>query len=44
MSITLQKGIGMAYVDVEAIEKNKNLVIQIRNKEVPIQLCTPPFV
>lgn len=44
MSITLEKGIGMAYVDVEAIEKNKNLVIQIRNKEVPIQLCTPPFV
>ena len=44
MSITLEKGIGMAYVDVQAIEKNKSLVIQIRNKEVPITLCTPPFV
>jgi glycine cleavage system aminomethyltransferase T len=44
MSISLEKGIGMAYVQTDALASNEPIVIQIRNKEVPITVTSPPFV
>ena len=44
MSISLEKGIGMAYIQTDALASNEPIVIQIRNKEVPITVTSPPFV
>lgn len=44
MSISLEKGIGMAYVQTDALASNEPIVIQIRKKEVPITVTSPPFV
>ena len=44
MSISLGKGIGMAYVQTDALASNEPIVIQIRNKIVPITVTSPPFV
>ena len=44
MSISLEKGIGMAYVQTDALASNEPIVIQIRNKEVPITVTSLPFV
>ena len=32
------------YDEIEKISSNEQIVIQIRNKEVPITVTTPPFV
>jgi aminomethyltransferase len=44
MSISLEKGIGLAYIQTDALASNEPIVIQIRNKEVPITVTSPPFV
>ena len=42
--ISLEKGIGLAYIQTDALASNEPIVIQIRNKEVPITVTSPPFV
>ena len=44
MSISLEKGIGMAYIQTDALASNEPIVIQIRKKEVPITVTSLPFV
>ena len=44
MSISLEKGIGMAYVQTDALASNEPIVIQIRNKKVPITVTSLPFL
>ena len=44
MSISLEKGIGMAYVQTDALASNEPIVIQIRNKKVPITVTSLPFI
>tara|TARA_B100000963_G_scaffold360691_1_gene392587 strand:- start:194 stop:1291 length:1098 start_codon:yes stop_codon:yes gene_type:complete len=44
MSISLEKGIGMAYIQTDALTSNGPIIIQIRNKEVPITVTSLPFL
>ncbi len=43
-SPTLQKGIGMGYVAIEAAKTGTIISIEIRGKEVPAEIIKPPFV
>ncbi|MFW6201974.1 MAG: glycine cleavage system aminomethyltransferase GcvT [Gemmatimonadota bacterium] len=43
VSPTLGKGIGLAYVPVEAAEPGTELEIVIRNRPVPAEVVRPPF-
>lgn len=44
MSPSLKKGIGLAYVNTVNIQNKDNLFIAVRNKKIPIQLVSLPFV
>jgi aminomethyltransferase len=43
MSPTLNKGIGMGYVEVEYAKKETEILIGIRNKQVQARVIRPPF-
>jgi aminomethyltransferase len=43
MSPMLNKGIGMGYVEVEHAKKETDILIEIRNKQVPARVINPPF-
>lgn len=43
MSPMLNKGIGMGYVKVEHAKKETDILIEIRNKQVPARVIRPPF-
>jgi aminomethyltransferase len=43
MSPMLNKGIGMGYVEVEHAKNETDILIGIRNKEVPARVIRPPF-
>ncbi len=44
LSIVLDRGIGMAYVDTEHAQPGNQVNIQIRNKPVAAELVKPPFI
>jgi len=42
-SISLNKGIGMGYVQMDHAKEGESITIQIRKKEVPATVTKPPF-
>ncbi|MCK5066038.1 MAG: glycine cleavage system aminomethyltransferase GcvT [Bacteroidales bacterium] len=44
MSPMLNKGIGMGYVEVDHAKKETDILIGIRNKQVPARVINPPFI
>lgn len=43
MSPSLNKGIGLGYVDIQHSELNKEIFIEIRQKQVAAKIVKPPF-
>ncbi len=44
VSPILEKGIGLAYVDIEFSKVGTQISVDIRGKEIPAQIIKPPFV
>ena len=44
MSPSLQKGLGMGYVDVAYAQEGTEIFIQIRDRQIPARVVKPPFV
>ncbi|MFB6306891.1 MAG: glycine cleavage system aminomethyltransferase GcvT [Flavobacteriales bacterium] len=44
MSPTLNKGIGLGYVNIDHAEPGTDIKIAIRNKEIPARIVKPPFL
>lgn len=43
MSPSLNKGIGLGYVDIQQLELNQEIFIEIRQKQVAAKIVKPPF-